>query len=134
MQIDDQALLIVLERGPMDMQSICSIFIQDADVAARNAAVSQVLSEPRISPLGQLSIVKQLRSEPGAEASFQRSRLHSLAGSHEWSYDENASFTLSPHSDVSRPQICKLNFRKLNVRACQFLLRDVSQKEIYLMV
>ena len=50
----------------MDMQSNCSIFIQDADVAARNAAVSQVLSEPRISPLGQLSIAEWDEVKGGA--------------------------------------------------------------------
>ena len=59
-------ILIALERGPMDMQSNCSIFIQDADVAARNAAVSQVLSEPRISPLGQLSIAEWDEVKGGA--------------------------------------------------------------------
>ena len=48
------------------MQSNCSIFIQDADVAARNAAVSQVLSEPRISPLGQLSIAEWDEVKGGA--------------------------------------------------------------------
>ena len=34
------------------------IAAQDADVAARNAAVSGVLHEPRISPLGQLSVAE----------------------------------------------------------------------------